>query len=116
MPVLVAIVTFMNVFDVIGRIAKAVGFSDDLFSDDSSGSDVWGDVEDGRIMLADARAKTERASGSRSALNEIHHPTPATSFDDRSRLLPERKVESKPLSSYKQNNPLYAKYADKFNK
>ncbi|KAI3639617.1 hypothetical protein MIR68_002311 [Amoeboaphelidium protococcarum] len=140
-PILVSVVTGLNLFNVIGRLAKCFGFSDDLFStttdnnssDGSGGGDSWGDVEDGRILLADARAKMER-SGSRSALNDI--TISPSNGQDRQRLLNKngdkqtnssaftesrlqvgggssRRNPDAPLSEYKANNPIYQKYLNK---
>ena len=54
-PILIVVICFLNLFDVLGRIARRLGFKDDLFggSGENDNSDDWGDVEDGRILIAE---------------------------------------------------------------
>ena len=52
-PILIVIICFLNLFDIIGRALRACGLKDDLFADDEDKDGAWGDVEDGKILLAE---------------------------------------------------------------
>lgn len=52
-PIITAVIVFLNLFNVIERISRYFGFNDDLFDETQNNQDSWGDVEDGRLMLAD---------------------------------------------------------------
>lgn len=53
-PILIVVICLLNLLNVVGRLAKLFGFSDDLFSGNDGGKEnSWGDVDDGRIMLTE---------------------------------------------------------------
>lgn len=112
-PVLVAVVVFLNYFKVVDRCMHCIGFSDDLFTHDQQ-RNIWGDAEDGKLLLADARARLERAGGSDpTSLREVRSPPRAAPpnvsvSEDRQRL-----INSEPGTggtSSRLNHPLYEKY------
>jgi hypothetical protein len=53
-PILCIVIVFLLGFNVIERIGNMCGFADILFSEDENNAGAWGDVEDGRLLLADS--------------------------------------------------------------
>ena len=99
-PILVVVAVVLNYLTIVDRIMRLLGFSDDFFShsDQSSG---WENLEDGRLLLADARAKLERSIDNPTSLHEVRTVSPRS--PDRQRLL-----SSPTKSNY--NHPLFEKY------
>lgn len=54
-PIITIVIVFLNLFNVFERIARVLGFKDDLFDESGHDEDSWGDAEEGRVLLSEGK-------------------------------------------------------------
>lgn len=107
-PILVAVTCFLDFFQILKKLTRLLGFNEDIYSHEDE-EDTWGNVDEGKIILEDARSKLERT-----LIDETSEELPIKlrkSIDNsyKSRNSPPRSPSATAGSS-RLVHPLYQKY------
>ena len=127
-PILVSVIFVMNTFDVLGRIMRCMGLEDN-FLDSGNHEDLgWDDVEEGRMLISEARDRSGLAAVSSPSTNDLMARAAEANEEAQPLVVPKSSRQTdygtsrsgsgkwnagETNSKYLLNNPLYEKYQKK---